>query len=212
MFPKKLNSVEDVLSRMAKYLSVLEESYVGELDVRKNAKTMEEIEDRNFSSWYAASAGSLIRDSRMEDFIGYGIFDDSGKIHGYAYGYKFGADGEYDDLEDLDLEELKFHDEDFKNAILNADDILNILPEGSAFYFSNLVVDRKARLKVNELISNVLKTVKSHGYTYICFDGLKDTMNLFSGGKISRLANNNLKLLATYEDGGSVMSIMKFLN
>jgi hypothetical protein len=171
--------------------------------IRSNSTNINSIEDRNFSSYYSADASSVIRDSRMDGFIGEGIFDDSNQLVGYGYGYRMGADGEYNELEYIDTDEITFFNDNFKNSVIT-NGIENICTPENTFYISNLVVDKPYRLYVKRLLNGLLNRINNGGYKYIAFDGLSDTIRLFdSARKSSRLSGNNLIKLAEVDQGES---------
>ena len=171
--------------------------------IRSNSQNINSIENRNFSAEYSADASSVIRDSRMDGFIGEGIFDDSDKIAGYGYGYRMGADGEYDELEYIDTNDITFFSDKFKQSVVE-NGIENICTPENTFYISNLVVDKPYRLYVKPLLNALLNRISSEGYKYIAFDGLSDTIRLFdSTRKASRLSSNKLIKLAEVDGGES---------
>jgi hypothetical protein len=168
--------------------------------IRSNSTNINNIEDRNFSADYSADASSVIRDSRMDGFIGEGIFDDSDQLVGYGYGYRMGADGEYDDLEYIELDEITFFDKKFQQEI-EEKGVKNICKPTNTFYFSNLVVDRPYRLYVKNLLISLINKITQHGYKFIVFDGLSDTIRLFDSlKKANRLSSLNLVKLAELDD------------
>lgn len=171
--------------------------------IRSNSTNINSIEDRNFSSDYSADASSVIRDSRMDGFIGEGIFDDSNQLVGYGYGYRMGADGEYSELEYIDTNEITFFNDNFKDSVIT-NGIENICTPKNTFYISNLVVDKPYRLYVKRLLNGLLNRISNGGYKYIAFDGLSDTIRLFdSTRKSSRLSGSNLIKLAEVDQGES---------
>ncbi len=171
--------------------------------IHSNANHMEEIENRNFSPDYASDSDSIIDDSNLKGFTGEGILDDSGKLVGYGYGYTMGADGEYDELQYIDMNDINFFNEKFKHAV-SINGIENICTPKNTFYISNLVVDKPYRLYVKPLLNALLNNISSQGYKYIAFDGLSDTIRLFnSTRKASRLSGSNLTILAEVDSGES---------
>ena len=171
--------------------------------IRSNSTNINSIEDRNFSSDYAADASSVIRDSTMSGFIGEGIFDDSNQLVGYGYGYRMDVNSEYNMLEYVDTSEITFFDDKFEQSVIN-NGIENICTPKNTFYISNLVVDKPYRLHVKPLLNTLLNRISNRGYKYITFNGLSDTMRLFdSARKASRLSGNNLTKLAEIDTGES---------
>jgi len=171
--------------------------------IRSNSENINSIEDRNFSSEYAADASSVIRDSTMSGFIGEGIFDDSNQLVGYGYGYRMDVNSEYNMLEYVDTSEITFFDDKFEQSVIN-NGIENICTPKNTFYVSNLVVDKPYRLHVKPLLNTLLNRISNRGYKYITFNGLSDTIRLFdSARKASRLSGNNLTKLAEIDTGES---------
>jgi len=171
--------------------------------IRSNSTNINSIEDRNFSSDYAADASSVIRDSTMSGFIGEGIFDDSNQLVGYGYGYRMDVNSEYNMLEYVDTSEITFFDDKFEQSVIN-NGIENICTPKNTFYVSNLVVDKPYRLHVKPLLNTLLNRISNRGYKYITFNGLSDTIRLFdSARKASRLSGNNLTKLAEIDTGES---------
>jgi hypothetical protein len=119
---------------------------------------------------------------------------------GYGYGYRMGADGEYDDLEYIELDEITFFDKKFQQEI-EEKGVKNICKPTNTFYFSNLVVDRPYRLYVKNLLISLINKITQHGYKFIVFDGLSDTIRLFDSlKKANRLSSLNLVKLAELDD------------
>lgn len=175
------------------------ESYVEDLTkVNPDSilKNMTEIEQGNFPSYYASGEDELRFDFGLGGFIGYGLFDDYNRITGYIYGYNMGEDGELDELEHLDISDVNFYSNDFKSMVIN-NGVTNVITSNNTIYVSNFVVNKQNRVGVSKLLIRFLREVKQKGYKFMCFDGLPDTLNMFTGGRKSgRLESGGLAILA----------------
>ena len=179
--------------------------------ISNNIDEMEQIETRNFSGYYAADSSEIIDDSQSDGFLGTGIFNNENQIVGYAYGFQLEGDGETYLDDDIDMSNINFYDEEFRQTI-ESKGITSICNKRNTFYVSNLVVSKKYRIHVYRLIADLLNKIKNAGYKYIVFDALSDTQRLFdSTRKYSRLSNNNLKKLADMEDYDSALTLFQIL-
>jgi hypothetical protein len=183
--------------------------------VKELAPEMSEIESRNFSGFYANDEDDLIDDSNYAGFFGFGIFDDD-NIKGYITGYKMEED-EFDTDIFERLNRVKFYDKEFEKTLR---DSLNkgVRPQQIAseiidqtFHVINFVIDKEDRIEAYKLLKTFLDAVRAKGYKYLSFDALEDTQHLFMRDqmvKTSRLNKNNLRLIFTYGEGESVITMM----
>lgn len=183
--------------------------------IRQLAPEMSEIESRHFSGFYANDEDDLIDDSNYTGFFGFGIFDDD-NIKGYITGYKMEED-EFDTDIFERLNRVKFYDKEFEKTLR---DSLNkgVRPQQIAseiidqtFHVINFVIDKEDRIEAYKLLKTFLNAVRAKGYKYLSFDALEDTQHLFMRDqmvKTSRLNKNNLRLIFTYGEGESVITMM----
>jgi hypothetical protein len=202
------------LYELVENFKIIEESYVKDLKT-VNLKTifndMVDVENNNFSSYYASDVEGLRDDFKLNGFMGLGLFDDnSNKIVGYIYGYRMGADGEYDDIDHINLSDINFYNNSFKNKVQSIP-IKKVIPPKNTFYISNFAVNSQNRIGVGKLLVQFLNNIKSSGYQFICFDGLEDTINMFTGDRRElRLQSQGIEKLADIENENSKLTIMKF--
>jgi hypothetical protein len=204
---------EEVIKESFTFQSLLErimyiysESVAKTLDrdiIHQLSRDMEQIEVKNFSGMYASSSDYLIDDSKMDGFIGYGLFDND-KIVGYIYGYRMGSDGEYDDV-DIDPSDVNFHNQKFKQLI-ELHGFEKVCNPKNTFYVSNLVINKENRIGLTKILIPFLEDIKSKGYKFMVFDGLEDTLRLLNNK--DRLNKMNLQILADVRDYDSSLVII----
>jgi hypothetical protein len=184
--------------------------------IRQLAPEMSEIENRHFSGLYANDEDDLIDNSEYAGFLGFGVFDDFNNIKGYITGYKM-EDDELDPELFAAFNQVKFYDKKFEKQ-LHDNLITGITPEqiskaivDQTFHVINFVIDKEDRIEAYKLLKTFLDAVRAKGYKYLSFDALEDTQHLFMRDqmvKTSRLNKNNLRLILTYDDGESVITLM----
>lgn len=196
-------------------LDVISEGFVlnlKDINLNDHVNDMVELEDMYFSDLGVnADVEDLQDDFSLNDFVGYGVFDNNTKqIRGYIYGYKFGEDVEKYAVNSMNLNKVNFYDNNFKKYIFNVG-IQNVINGKTTFYVSNFVVHKNSRLSVIELIQKLINDVRAKGYKYLLFDGLSDTLKLFTDPRKSgRLSSVNLKILADIPSGyGSKITLME---
>lgn len=193
------------------YLHQIDESYAKPLTTNNIGAVisgMAAVERRNFSSYYAAGEGSLIHDSDLDGFMGYGLFDEQGRIVGYVYGYTMGADGEYYQVNSINPNDINFHDKEFRQAI-EEEGFEQVCNPDNTLYVSNMAINKENRIGLKKMLLPFLSDAKSSGHEYLVFDGLSDTLKLLRNEK--RLGANSLKIMADVPEGERSLVVMKFV-
>jgi hypothetical protein len=188
-------------------LEIFSESVSKPIDkktIKKIVNDMGEIENKNFSPAYAADSEDLIDDSKLNGFIGYGLFSNE-KIVGYIYGYRMGADGEYDDI-DIDYDSINFYDDNFKQLI-QSKGFEKICNPKNTFYVSNLAINKENRIGLTKILTPFLEDIKRNGYQFIVFDGLEDTLRLLKNE--DRLQKMRMKIMAKIDDYNSSLVLLR---
>ena len=190
--------------------NILKESYVKDLKevgIRQYVGDMAEIERKNFT-YYVSSQYDLLHDYNLEGYIGLGLFDDHERIVGYIYGNSLGADDEFDSLDEGDFDNAQFYDQGFKETLLQ-NGIENTLTPENTFYTANFVINKENRIGIGKLLPKFIEKVKAAGYTYMTFDGLQDTLRIYSGRRSSRLNTVGIKIMVEIDLGESKLTLMK---
>ena len=143
------------------------------------AKQMEELEEIYFGPHGRAESAEEIMDDlqHQEDVTGVVYTgdkpEDEGSVKGYLYGFRFDPWHHSIDWEDFECfvpecEDIEYFIEDMEEQ----EEKRNIL------YVSNLLVEKRYRHKVIEIIDGFLNKVRDSGYEYIVFDAMPRTFNL----------------------------------
>ena len=188
-------------------IDIIQESTSKPIDkkiIKQISRDMEQVENNNFPTHYAADYEDLEDDSKLNDFMGYGLFNND-KIVGYIYGYRMGEDGEYDDI-NIDYNSINFYDDNFKNSI-ETKGFENICNPKNTFYVSNLAINKENRIGLTKILTPFLENIKKNGYKFILFDGLEDTLRLLKNK--DRLQNMGMKILATIQDQDSSVVLIR---
>jgi hypothetical protein len=186
-------------------IDIIQESTSKPIDkkiIKQISRDMEQVENNNFPTHYAADYEDLEDDSKLNDFMGYGLFNND-KIVGYIYGYRMGEDGEYDDI---NYNSINFYDDNFKNSI-ETKGFENVCNPKNTFYVSNLAINKENRIGLTKILTPFLENIKKNGYKFILFDGLEDTLRLLKNK--DRLQNMGMKILATIQDQDSSVVLIR---
>ncbi len=151
-------------------------------------------------------------DLSQPGFVGAGLVKDKdGKrqLVGYLYGYRF-IYGDNWDEEDFDNANWYVADKEKER-----EEIRSAAKAGKIAYISNLVIEPGYRLKLLDLLKEVIKQIKEQGYLYIAAEALSDSFKLLMGfgGKpnFKRLNKFGFELVmhTEYEEGSIVILKVK---
>ena len=140
-------------------------------------------------------------DLRQPGFVGAGIIKGKGvdrKLLGYLYGYRFIFD---DNWSDINFGKAKWF-VDNPNAEKKA--LKLAAKSGKILYISNLVIKPLYRLKLLDLVKEVINQIKAQSYQYVSMEAQSDSFRLMmdSSGKpnISRLSKFGFELVMVSDD------------
>ena len=170
-------------------------------DISKEMSNVEKL----FPYYIRQSAEDLEEDSRKSGFLGYGVFDEkSDKIEGYIFGHDMQED-DYHFLSMLDLEDIIFYDNDFRNLVLSMfhktkESFFRKLLHKNSIYVANLVVTPQYRSSVYRLINSFVNECRDRNIKYLLFNALPDTIRLIKSNRLSRYNIRNIAELYSDDD------------
>jgi hypothetical protein len=150
-------------------------------------------------------------DLQQPGFVGAGIMggkEGAKKLLGYLYGYRFIYGDNWDDI---DFNDAVWFVPDPKKELKN---IRNAAKSGKILYMSNLVITPLYRLKLIDLIKEVIEQIKAQGYKYVSMQAQSDSFRLLvdSSGKpnMSRISKFGFELIMyTKDEEGGPAVILK---
>lgn len=163
------------LKKRGNYPNMFEDMAILERDIfRGDAQPVDDLED----------------DFIQRGFIGLGLFSkDTGKIVGYVYGFAMIFE---DNMEDLDFNNVKFFDNEFKNNVETGGEryLRKTFTPKSTIYVNNILIDKQYRNTIysGKLILSFLEFIQAKtNYEYMLFNAFPDTMKLIN----NRMNKNN---------------------
>lgn len=170
------------------------------------------------NNWYRQNAVDLVNKYFPDDYIideedlldemgqtgayGIGLIDEQeNKLNGHIYGYNLIWD---EDIDDYDLQGIQCYSQECSELYFKQK-IKQLAKDGKIFYVSYLVLEKTKRLKLYDMLVNLLNNLRAKGYPYVAFDALPDTYNLFfnqdNSIKTKNIIKFNIELSAVIPDG-----------
>lgn len=180
------------------------------INIREISSDMSNVEDRNFSTYLRSDSNDIEHDRSMKGFLGYGVFDEYNVAQGYIYGYDLTSD-EYEDYNEINLNSVVFHDEQFKNFIeskgnLQLGDFVKKHFSNNSLYVSNFAVNKLYRISVYNLLFEFVNECRKRNKNMLFFDALSDTIKIL---KPERLTRHGMRILAEVETYYSKLMVIK---